>query len=116
MSPMIAACGLDCALCDIQRASDDPALAQEIIDWFDRELDVEVKPEDIHCDSCKGDRTNHWSPDCWILKCCVDDKGLDFCHQCLDFPCQELSDWAEKSQKYTEAFERLKRMSVTGEA
>jgi hypothetical protein len=113
---MIAACGLDCAQCDIRKARDDPALAQEIIDWLKKELDVVVKPEDLRCDLCKGDRANHWSPDCWILECCVDDKGLEFCHQCGDFPCQELSDWAKKSQKYSDAFERLGRMTVTGEA
>ncbi len=116
MSYMIAACGLDCTLCDIRQARDDSSLAQEIIDWFDEELDVEIKSDDLHCDWCKGDRANHWSPDCWILKCCVDDKGLDFCCDCMDFPCQELSDWAEKNQKYTDAFERLKRMSARGEA
>lgn len=116
MAQKIAACGLDCVQCDIRQARDDPALAQEIIEWFKRELDVEVKREDLRCDWCKGDRANHWSPECWILECCVDDKGLEFCYQCGDFPCQKLSDWAKKSQKYHDAFERLWKMSATGEA
>lgn len=110
MTEMIAACGLDCSECDIRRAKDDPGLAQEIIDWFQRELNVEVKPEELRCGWCKGERAHHWSPDCWILGCCVDDKGLEFCFQCEDFPCQELAEWAKRSQRYSDAFERLKGM------
>jgi hypothetical protein len=29
------------------------------------------------CISCRGNRATHWSADCQILKCCVDDKGLN---------------------------------------
>jgi len=110
MAQMIGACGLDCGQCDIRQAKDDPELAQHVVDWFKEELAVDVKPEDLRCDWCKGDRGTHWSADCWILKCCVDDKGLEFCHQCGFFPCQELNDWAQGSEKYGNALEKLKRM------
>ena len=47
------------------------------MDWLRKERDVEVKVEDVHCLGRSGDRAKHWSPDCWILKCCVDEKGLE---------------------------------------
>ena len=34
----------------------------------------------------------HWSPDCWILECCVDKKKLEFCYECEDFPCDKLTE------------------------
>lgn len=71
---MIAVCGLDCNECDIFKAANNPGIAREIVDWFKKERDTEVKIEDIRCLSCRGDRTKHWSLDCWILKCCVDRK------------------------------------------
>ncbi|OYD15048.1 hypothetical protein CH333_06665 [candidate division WOR-3 bacterium JGI_Cruoil_03_44_89] len=107
---MVAVCGLDCGECDIHQASNNPEIARQIVDWFKKERDIEVKLEDIRCSGCKGDRTKHWSPDCWILKCCVDEKGLEFCSQCDDFPCEKLIEWAKGSEKYGDALNRLKGM------
>ena len=108
---MIAVCGLECHKCDILQATNDPKVAQEIADWFKKEMNEDVKPEDIHCMCCKGDRAKHWSPDCWILRCCVDKKGLEFCHECNEFPCERLSQWSKGSKRYGEALDRLERMS-----
>ena len=107
---MIAVCGLVCSECDIFRALNNPEIAQKIVDWFKEERDTEIKIEDIRCLGCKGDRTKHWSPDCWILNCCVDNKGLEFCYECEEFPCDGLNDWAHGSERYAEALERLERM------
>ncbi|HCL90977.1 MAG TPA: hypothetical protein DHW70_06620 [Candidatus Atribacteria bacterium] len=107
---LIAACGLNCKECDIFQAPNNPEIAQEIVDWFKKEKDTEVKIEDIRCLGCKDDRTKHWSPDCWILKCCVDKKGLEFCYECEDFPCEKLNQWGKGSKGYEEALNRLKEM------
>jgi hypothetical protein len=107
---MIAVCGLNCGECDIFQASNNRELAQKIVDWFKKERDTEVKVEDIRCLGCRGDRAKHWSPDCWILKCCVDEKGLEFCCQCEVFPCEKLRKWAEESKSYGEALNRLEEM------
>ena len=107
---MIAVCGLDCNECDIFQAPNNPEIARQIVDWFKKERDAEVKIEDIRCLGCRGDRIKHWSPDCWILKCCIDKKGLEFCYQCEDFPCEKLVGRAKGSKKYGEALNRLKEM------
>jgi hypothetical protein len=106
----IAACGLVCTGCDMMLASDDPALAQQIAEWFKTEPDEVVKPEDIHCGGCDGDRDKHWSPDGWILLCCVDEKGFDYCSVCERFPCEKLDEWAGRNDRYATALERLKGM------
>lgn len=106
---MIAVCGLVCHKCDILRATDDKKVAQETVDWFKRELNQDLKLEDVHCMGCKEDRSRHWSADCWILQCCVDRKGLEHCYQCGEFPCQELTEWSKTSKRYGEALDRLGR-------
>ena len=108
---MIAVCGLECDKCDILQATNDPKMAQEIAGWFKKERNEDVKLEDIRCLGCKGDRAKHWSPDCWILQCCVDKKGLEFCHECNEFPCERLNQWSNSSERYQEALNRLKGMS-----
>jgi len=107
---VIGACGIVCDECDIHRAAEDASLAKEIAARFQQRLGTEVAAEDIRCEGCKGARDRHWSPDCWILKCCVDERGLEFCYQCEDFPCPRLAEWASTSPRYTAALERLKKM------
>jgi len=80
------------------------------VEWLKKERGIDLKVEDVRCFGCKGDRSRHWSPDCWILKCCFDEKGLEFCYQCEDFPCERLEEWAEGSERYMEALNRLREM------
>lgn len=99
-----------CNGCDIFQASNNPKIAQQIANWFKKKRNIKIKIEDVRCSGCKGDRTKHWSPDCWILECCVDKKGLNFCYECKNFSCKKLNEWAEGSKKYGEALGSLKGM------
>ena len=119
----IAACGLDCEACSIRRLPFDEAAAKTCVDWY-REMGW-LKPTEgrdealergMTCNGCKGDRAVHWSVDddgtvsCWILSCCVDEKGLEFCSDCDEFPCDRLVDWSKENDGYVKAFERLTSM------
>jgi len=114
---MIAVCGLDCGPCEIRRAPNEPDAAQRLVAWFKKEGWLkedeginEVIERRMYCMGCRGDRSVHWSSDCWILKCCVDDKGHEFCYECSMFPCERLSEWAKQSDDYGPALQRLKKM------
>jgi len=114
---MIAVCGLDCGPCEIRRAPNEPDAAQRLVAWFKKEGWLkedeginEVIERRMYCRGCRGDRSVHWSPDCWILKCCVDEKGHEFCYECVSFPCERLSEWAKQSDDYSQALQRLKKM------
>lgn len=108
--PLMAACGLNCEECEIRLASDNRELASRISDWFGRHGSPQVAPENVRCSGRKGDRAKHWSADCWILLCCVDKKGLEFCYECQDFPCSRLNEWAKGNKRYEKAVGRLKEM------
>lgn len=117
LNQMIAVCGLDCESCDIRRAPNDPEAAQRIVAWFKREGWLkedegitEIIERSMYCKGCKGDRSVHWSPDCEILTCCINDKGHQFCYECSVFPCEQLITWAEQNEGYFEALNRLKTM------
>ena len=69
-----------------------------------------------HCLGCRGDRSAHWAESCWILKCCVDNKGLEYCYECELFPCARLSEWAEERNQYAEALKRLQQMGGRAKA
>ncbi len=107
---MFAVCGLDCSVCDIYKATEDKSIAKRIANYFDEKRGEKIPLEKIACAGCRGDRDRHWSPDCWILKCCADEKGLERCNLCDDFPCEKLVDWSRTHQGYKKALERLKSL------
>ncbi len=107
---MIAPCGLDCSKCDIYRAKSEPETMQRILDWFKRERNIDLKPEQVACQGCLGDRSAHWSADCDILRCSADKRGLTSCSSCDEFPCVRLESFASHGPKYAAALERLRGM------
>lgn len=115
---MMAVCGLDCGRCPIRRFPTDPDAAEGVIKWYrdmgwleEDEGVAEAVERTMYCTGCHGDRTVHWSADCWILQCCVDDRGLQFCYQCEEFPCERLEEWATQNEGYAEALQRLRRIN-----
>ena len=111
----MAVCGLDCAACDIRKVPTDAAAAQRVLEWFksmgwlkEGEGVPEIIERGMYCCGCHGDRTVHWSADCWILQCCVDERGLTHCSECGVFPCDRLNEWASQNARYTEALNRLR--------
>jgi hypothetical protein len=79
----VAVCGIDCAHCPLLKASfGDTEAAEHLAGWWrsegwlkENEGAAEVLERGPHCLGCRGDRSAHWAANCWILKCCVDDKA-----------------------------------------
>jgi len=118
---LIASCGLDCTECDIRKIPFDDKVADHMIQWFKDEGWLEktaglsdVIAKAMYCKGCHEDRALHWNPECWILVCSVDERGLDNCSQCDIFPCERLAEWAEGNPGYTEALNRLQLMAEDG--
>lgn len=109
-----AVCGVNCQECAIYKAPFESQAADLLLSWF-KEMNVIGRKQGVedlmdagpYCKGCLGPRANHWSPDCFILQCCVDEKGLSSCHKCADFPCGYLKDWANQEDKYIEAYQYL---------
>ncbi len=117
---MMGVCGLDCASCEIRRLPFDAVAAAKTVAWFRREGWLEESEgveealtRSMYCQGCLGDRSLHWSADCWILQCCVDRKHLQSCAECGDFPCPRLIDWSRQNPSYTKALQRLRQRHQT---
>lgn len=107
----ISVCGLDCGNCDIYNASNNPEIAHQLVKQFQGAWE-DVKAEDFHCNGCRSNKTQCWTPDCWIRECCVNNKNLEYCYECQEFPCIKLKKWANKSERYGTALNQLKKMKV----
>jgi hypothetical protein len=84
--------------------------------WLEEDQGVaEIIEREMYCKGCREDRSLHWSPECDILVCCVDEKGLEHCAQCEEFICDKLEPYADdENPKCREALERLKQLAAEG--
>ena len=108
--PLIAPCGLDCSKCLIYRAKDEPEAMKDVLDWYRNERKIDMSPEQVVCEGCLGDRAKHWSADCDILRCSVDDHKVNSCSDCGEFPCERLEKFTERGPKYSKALKKLREM------
>ncbi len=121
MENSIAVCGLECDKCSIYLADKDETTAEGILDWFKKEgwrsetITVqEFMREGALCEGCRTDSTEgkHWSANCEIKICCIEDKQLDSCHLCSEFICELLYKWSKENEVYTKALNRLKQLLI----
>jgi len=112
---VISVCGLNCAKCDIYQADHgNEKLRDEIIEWFRKERNETVKPEQVRCEGCWGPLNIHWGSDCKMMLC-ARKRGLQYCFQCDDFPCAILNEFSSDGiSHHKRTIENSKRMKEIG--
>lgn len=94
MEPMIAFCGLDCAVCPTflatQENSDEKR--KQVAEQWSKEYKASFKPEDINCDGCLSNNGRLFSH-CSVceIRSCGREKAVKNCGFCLDYPCSKIS-------------------------
>jgi hypothetical protein len=91
---LIAPCGLYCSVCPLYRAKSNSSLAEKL----SQQLNMAIK--DFVCSGCrpqKGLISVMGPPTCETYQCCVEQRGLEFCYPCSDFPCLKLAPCADRA-------------------
>ena len=95
---LISPCGLYCGGCALYKARTDEALRQKIAER--RGIPVGELPLCAGCRPSKGRvRASGGDPVCSTYACAVDDRGVEFCYECEDFPCLKLAPCADRAQE-----------------
>jgi hypothetical protein len=105
-------CGIFCGDCEIYIAySTNDAKAQgKIARKLSKERGETISPDLIKCLGCKGPASSCWGTTCKI-RICAEEKGMEFCYQCREYPCDEISLFFETTP---EARENLRMISKIG--
>ena len=87
---MTAPCGLPCFACGFYLASRDPELQSLISETYGIPLEKSL------CKGCRdeGGKCGHLPMPCRLYPC-AEAKGVEFCHECTDFPCDSLHPYAD---------------------
>ena len=96
MNKIIAACGLDCAVCPafIASKTDDMALREKTAGEWTAAFGFPFTGGMINCHGCfatDGVQIGHCA-DCEMRKCAIA-KGAANCGACSSFPCKTVSDF-----------------------
>lgn len=108
MEKRIGCCGFKCHICaayeeNIHSEEERKDVCDKWKHYFDYELDLQK----MHCNGCCAHRYENdvmIHGDCQYRKCVID-KGIEYCHECSDYPCEKLSGY---HAAYRSAYENLK--------
>ena len=94
---LIAPCGIYCGGCPLYQARTDAVLRRRI-------AEKSGVPEDklALCEGCrplKGREPAIGGEICSTYACATNDKKVEFCYQCSDFPCLKLAPCADRAQE-----------------
>lgn len=97
MLNLIAPCGLYCGGCPLYRARNDQALAEKLAQRIG--VSADRVPICLGCRAQGGRIAVVVEPVCSTYNCAVNEKGLEFCYQCDEFPCLKLAPCADRAQE-----------------
>ena len=107
---LTAPCGLDCFNCEIYEKN----ITEEMKKQF--ALKIKKDPEEIPCRGCRLEKgCKHLGQPCETLKC-IEEKKLEFCFQCEEFPCVKLQPAKEGADRFPHNFKlfNLCRIKAVG--
>ena len=95
---LISPCGLYCGGCPLYIARTDDPLRKKIAER--QGIPVEKLPLCAGCKPTKGSvPVSGGDHICETYACAVNDKKVEFCYQCEDFPCLKLAPCADRAQE-----------------
>ena len=105
---LAAVCGLFCPSCVIYIAThEDPERLKTIAE------NRKVTVEESKCDGCRAERRNSYCKTCKMYLCAMG-KGIDFCGECRDYPCEDLKSFQAEYPHRIELWEAQKRIKEVG--
>ncbi len=100
-------CGLYCGACFVMRANEEGRVAEQAREW-------EREPNEITCHGCKSNVNSGYCRACGI-KACAMERGLEFCVDYSEYPCERLIAFRDDEWSHHSAITRnLAELSKLG--
>ena len=89
---LVCICGIYCGTCQSYLAYQENDAAELV--RVSQKLGIAIS--EVRCDGCLSDRVMPHCVDCrYGFRICAKNKGVTWCFQCPDFPCQRLRDFLD---------------------
>ena len=91
---MTSPCGVDCFNCPIYLSSENEKLRKAVAKYMNLPLEQAV------CEGCRAEKgapaVEGFTKTCHVYQC-TEKKGIGFCCDCSDFPCDRLHPYADQA-------------------
>ncbi len=103
-------CGIFCGACRVMGANE-----RGDTEWLEKfAAEHKCTLEDLNCHGCKSAQADICCADC-DTRTCARAKGVEFCIECAEYPCQELSDFRnDKYAHHSTIFKNLAAIKEMG--
>jgi hypothetical protein len=106
---LAAVCGLFCPSCTFFIGTkQDRARLETLLKRFGRKVD------EIECHGCRSDKRTFYCEKYCKMTRCASEKGIDFCGECSEFPCEELKEFQAQMPHRIELWQSQKRIKEAG--
>jgi hypothetical protein len=101
-------CGLYCEACTLFIATkEDPERLKGLAARF------QLSEEAIKCYGCRSAKRGPYCEKCKMFACATE-RGIDFCVECTEYPCDDLKQFQSERPHRIELWEDLERIRATG--
>ena len=105
---LAAVCGLYCGACTLFIATkEDPARLKGLAARF------QLSEEAVKCYGCRSDKRGPYCEKCKMFACAAE-RGIEFCVDCMEYPCDELKQFQSERPHRIELWEDLERIKAIG--
>ena len=106
---LAAVCGLYCPACTLYIATkDEPQRLAALATRMGRRID------EVTCEGCRSSKRSFYCRELCTIKPCAEKKGVDFCSQCDEFPCETLTTFQAAAPHRRELWSSLERIKEDG--
>ncbi len=106
---LAAVCGLFCPACSLFIAStEDLSRLQTLSKRF------ELSAEQLHCHGCRSEKRGLYCEKYCKMTKCAAGKGVDFCGECREYPCEELRAFQAQMPHRIELWQSQGRIKEVG--
>ena len=106
---LAAVCGLFCRSCTIYiGTSEDPERLNAVARRTGRPI------KDLYCHGCRTDTRCFFCKSVCTMAKCAADKGVEFCGQCAEYPCQNLKTFQAAMPHRIELWKSQERIREAG--
>jgi hypothetical protein len=106
---LAAVCGLFCPSCTLYIGThDDPDRLQWLAGRFGRPVD------ELACHGCRSDKRAYYCEETCTFVSCAAEKGIDFCGECADYPCEPLKAFQAEMPHRIELWDNHQRIRDVG--
>ncbi len=106
---LAAICGLFCPACPLFIGTkEEPIKLKMMSEHFQRSI------EELECEGCRSEkRCFHCNENCKMVKCAAE-KGINFCGECTEYPCEELRVFQAEMPNRIELWKSQERIKEVG--